>query len=105
MRRPLWFGAGVAVGAGGTLWVELRLRRWGRRAAALLAPLLAGDGARRSEAGARGSAPTRVPPAPARLGRTVRRAALRGVTSGGVKLARAAARAAVASREGSAGHR
>ncbi len=27
LRRPLWLGTGVALGAGGALWLEQRLRR------------------------------------------------------------------------------
>lgn len=38
MRRPLWFGAGVATGAGLTLWAQLRLRLRMRRTLAVLAP-------------------------------------------------------------------
>ena len=31
MRRPLWLAAGVALGAGGTLWTRRRLERLSRR--------------------------------------------------------------------------
>jgi len=38
MRRALWLATGVAVGAGGTLWAEQRLRRRLRQATARLSP-------------------------------------------------------------------
>lgn len=38
MRRAMWLATGVALGAGGTLWAEQRLRRQVRRTAARLAP-------------------------------------------------------------------
>ena len=31
MRRPLWLAAGMAIGAGGTLWTRRRLERLSRR--------------------------------------------------------------------------
>jgi hypothetical protein len=31
MRRPLWFAAGAALGAGGTVWTRRRLERLSRR--------------------------------------------------------------------------
>ena len=31
MRRPLWLAAGMALGAGGTLWTRRRLERLARR--------------------------------------------------------------------------
>lgn len=31
IRRPLWLAAGVALGAGGTLWTRRRLERLARR--------------------------------------------------------------------------
>ncbi len=43
MRRPMWLGAGVVLGVGGTLWAEQRLRRRLRRAVALLSPGVAGS--------------------------------------------------------------
>lgn len=43
MRRPMWLAAGLAVGVGGTLWAEQRLRRRVRRAVALLSPTVAGN--------------------------------------------------------------
>lgn len=43
MRRPMWFGAGVAAGVGGTLWAERRVRRRLRRAVELLSPVVAGS--------------------------------------------------------------
>ena len=43
VRRPLWLGAGIALGVGGTLWAERRVRRQVRRAAALLSPMVAGS--------------------------------------------------------------
>jgi len=33
MRRPLWLAAGAALGVGGTLWAERRLRRVAERLA------------------------------------------------------------------------
>ena len=38
MRRPVWLAAGVALGVGGTLWAEQRVRRTLRRAAQRLTP-------------------------------------------------------------------
>ena len=38
MRRPVWLAAGMALGVGGTLWAEQRVRRAARRAAGRLAP-------------------------------------------------------------------
>jgi hypothetical protein len=48
MRRPLWFGAGVATGAGMTLWAQVRLRRRMRRTLAVLAPTFTDSEAVRS---------------------------------------------------------
>jgi hypothetical protein len=38
MRRPVWLAAGVAIGVGGTLWAEQRVRRSIRRVADRLRP-------------------------------------------------------------------
>jgi hypothetical protein len=38
MRRPVWLAAGVALGVGGTLWAEQRVRRQVRRVADSLRP-------------------------------------------------------------------
>jgi hypothetical protein len=38
MRRSFWFATGVAIGAGGTLWAEQRLRRRVRQATSRLSP-------------------------------------------------------------------
>ena len=38
IRRPLWLGAGVALGVGGTLWAEQRVRRRIRQLSAALTP-------------------------------------------------------------------
>jgi hypothetical protein len=38
IRRPLWLGVGVALGVGGTLWAEQRVRRTLRQAAERLTP-------------------------------------------------------------------
>jgi len=38
MRRPVWLAAGVALGVGGTLWAEQRVRRTLRQAAERLTP-------------------------------------------------------------------
>ncbi len=46
MRRPLWLGAGVALGVGGTLWAERRVRRTVRRATDRLTPQYATTRAR-----------------------------------------------------------
>lgn len=43
IRRPLWLGAGVVIGVGGTLWVEQRVRRRVRSAIDLLSPAVAGN--------------------------------------------------------------
>lgn len=48
IRRPLWLGAGVALGVGGTLWAEQRVRRRLRELSAALTPAGAADGVRRS---------------------------------------------------------
>lgn len=55
IRRPLWLGAGVALGVGGTLWAEQQVRRRVRRVSAALTPAGASDEVRRSAraAGAR----------------------------------------------------
>ncbi len=38
MRRPVWLAAGVALGVGGTLWAEQRVRRQVRRVTDSLRP-------------------------------------------------------------------
>ena len=43
MRRPLWLAAGAALGVGGTLWAERRLRRAAER---LTPPSLATEAGR-----------------------------------------------------------
>lgn len=43
MRRPLWLGTGIALGVGGALWAEQRVRRRVRRAVELLSPAVAGN--------------------------------------------------------------
>jgi hypothetical protein len=43
MRRPLWLAAGAALGVGGTLWAERRLRRVAER---LTPPSLATEAGR-----------------------------------------------------------
>ncbi len=43
MRRPLWLAAGAALGVGGTLWAERRLRRAAER---LTPPSLAAEAGR-----------------------------------------------------------
>jgi hypothetical protein len=43
MRRPLWLAAGAALGVGGTLWAERRLRRVAER---LTPPALAAEAGR-----------------------------------------------------------
>jgi hypothetical protein len=48
MRRPIWLGAGIALGVGGTLWAEQRVRRHVRRAVDLLSPVVAGNEAMQS---------------------------------------------------------
>ena len=48
MRRPLWLGAGVALGVGGTLWAEQQVRRRVRRLSSALTPAGAADELRRS---------------------------------------------------------
>ncbi|MGO9455480.1 MAG: hypothetical protein ACLP62_00330, partial [Acidimicrobiales bacterium] len=48
MRRPVWLAAGMALGVGGTLWAEQRVRRAARRAAGRLAPEQVVAGARQS---------------------------------------------------------
>ncbi len=52
MRRPVWLAAGVAVGVGGTLWAEQRVRRQLRRVSASLTPSRLGSGAVSSAKGA-----------------------------------------------------
>ncbi len=44
MRRPMWLGAGIALGAGGTLWAGRHVRR----AVQLLSPSVAGNEAVKS---------------------------------------------------------
>lgn len=48
MRRPMWLAAGVALGVGGTLWAEQRVRRGVRQAVAKLSPDQVAAGARDS---------------------------------------------------------
>jgi hypothetical protein len=51
MRRPVWLAAGVAIGVGGTLWAEQRVRRRIRQVSDRLRPQGLMDGARgRSDA-------------------------------------------------------
>ena len=38
MKRPVWLAAGVALGVGGTLWAEQRVRRVVRQATSRLSP-------------------------------------------------------------------
>ncbi|HVC14570.1 MAG TPA: hypothetical protein VND62_06895 [Acidimicrobiales bacterium] len=51
IRRPMWFGTGVALGVAGTLWVEQRVRRRVRRAVERLSPAFAGSEAVRAVRG------------------------------------------------------
>ncbi len=44
MRRPVWLGAGIVLGVGGTLWAEQRVRRRVRRAVEALSPAVAASG-------------------------------------------------------------
>jgi hypothetical protein len=46
MRRPVWLAAGVAIGVGGTLWAEQRVRRQVRRLSERLRPSGLVEGAR-----------------------------------------------------------
>lgn len=120
MRRPLWLGAGVALGVGGTLWAELRLRRWIKRLPAVLASL--GPRGRTTELAKSaldsrgpGTAGTAVRPAErdggaGRSGAAVAlvavpNAARRAATRAGLGLARAAIDGAMARREGVPAHR
>lgn len=48
MRRPVWLGAGVALGVGGTLWAQQRVRRGVRKAVDRLTPEHVAAGARES---------------------------------------------------------
>lgn len=48
IRRPLWFGAGVATGVAGTVWAERRVRRQLRRVADAISPSAAGQEAMRA---------------------------------------------------------
>lgn len=43
IRRPLWFGAGVAAGMAGTVWAQRRVRRQFRRVAQAISPTAAGQ--------------------------------------------------------------
>ncbi len=52
MRRPVWMAAGVALGVGGTLWAERRVRRAVRQVGDRLAPSNAAAGARALAGGA-----------------------------------------------------
>lgn len=51
MRRPLWLAAGMAVGVGGTLWAEQRVRRQVRRLSDAVAPTRLAAGARAAAQG------------------------------------------------------
>jgi hypothetical protein len=55
MKRPVWLVAGVALGVGGTLWAEQRVRRAARKAVERFTPEHVAAGARQSvrEAGDR----------------------------------------------------
>lgn len=46
MRRPAWLAAGLAIGIGGTLWAEQRVRRRVRQMSDRLRPSGLVDGAR-----------------------------------------------------------
>jgi hypothetical protein len=48
MRRPVWLVAGVALGVGGTLWAEQRVRRVARRTVERFTPEHVAEGARQS---------------------------------------------------------
>ena len=48
MRRPVWLGAGMVIGAGATLWAEQRVRRRVRRTVERLSPDRVAMGARTS---------------------------------------------------------
>lgn len=52
IRRPLWLGAGMAIGVGGTLWAEQRVKRRVRQLSAALTPAGAADALRREARGA-----------------------------------------------------
>jgi hypothetical protein len=52
MKRPLWLAAGVALGVGGTLWAEQRVRRGVQRVTTALTPEHLVDGARTRVQGA-----------------------------------------------------
>ncbi len=51
MRRPVWLGAGIVLGVGGTLWAEQRVRRRVRRVVEVLSPAVAGNEAVRAARG------------------------------------------------------
>lgn len=117
MRRPLWLGAGVVLGAGGTVWAQLRFRRLIRRLPALLASL--GPARRRTAASAdAGHLPGRRSPGEAGrptglpdvapiqgAGAVLGLAARRAVTRAGIGLARAAVGGAIAQKGGSPARR
>jgi hypothetical protein len=46
MKRPIWLATGVAIGVGGTLWAEQRVRRTLRQTAERLTPQHAATQAR-----------------------------------------------------------
>lgn len=48
IRRPLWFGAGMAAGVAGTVWAHRRVRRQLRRAVDAISPSAAGQVAKRT---------------------------------------------------------
>jgi len=48
MKRPMWMGAGVILGVGGTLWAERRVRRGVQQVVAKVSPDSVAAGARDS---------------------------------------------------------